>query len=107
MSARKVRATVDFRADDTSSNRTVWKVWNGTVVSKNGNPVLDDQTGHPARYTCLITVDPRPTVPLYFLMTQSESKSSRRYRYGTFAEMVDAAEKWAARKFYSEPEVMS
>ena len=107
MNARKVRATINFRADDTSSNRTVFRVWNGTVISRNGNPVLDERTGYPARYTCLITVDPRPTVPLYLLMTQGASKSSRRYRYGTFAEMVDAAEKWAARGFYSEPEVMS
>lgn len=97
--ARKVRATVDFRPDDTDGN---FNVWRGTVVSRNGNPVLDRHTGNPARYICRITSDMRPDSPVYLLTTQGASKPSRRYRVGTFAEVVAIAEKWAAQRFYSE-----
>ena len=104
MSARKVRATVDFRPTNPEGH---FASWLGTVVSMNGNPILDDQTGNLARYICRITVDTRPDSPVYLLTTQGPHKSSRRYRYGTFAEMVEVAEKWAARRFYSESAVES
>jgi hypothetical protein len=109
VSARKVRATVDFRPTNPEGH---FASWLGTVVSMNGNPVLDDQTGNLARYICRITVIPvdqpkHPNDCQFRLVTQGSHKSSRRYRYGTFAEMVEVAEKWAARRFYSEQEAIT
>jgi hypothetical protein len=102
--ARKVRATVDFRPTNPEGH---FASWHGTVVSMNGNPVLDRHTGNPARYICRITAIPvdqpkHPNDYQFRLVTQGSHKSSRRYRHGTFAEMVEVAEKWAAQRFYSE-----
>jgi hypothetical protein len=41
------------------------------------------------------------------LTTQGPNNGGRRYRYGTYVEMMDAAEKWVARRFYSEQEAIT
>jgi len=103
---RKIGALVDFRPTNPDG---YFASWRGEIISKNGNPVLDRQTGEVARYICKITFVPSPVIwgkssndGHFRLVTQGAHKGSRRYRTGTFAEMIEAAEKWAARRFYSE-----
>ena len=38
----------------------------------------------------------------YKLTTQGRLNGGRRYRYGTLADMIEAAEKWAGRRFRIE-----
>lgn len=110
MSARKVRATVDFRPANYSLSTGEVTNYDGTIVGRTGGEVIDRHTGKTnPEYRCWIRVI-RPEWRdrgECLLMTQGDHPGSRRYRYGTFTEVVEAAEKWAARRFYSESEVTS
>ena len=102
---RKVRALVDFRPTKYRSDGHV-EHYLGQIVSPNSGLIIDQQTGSTSpRYICRIDrIDPRDGSEVqYRLLTQGAHKGSRRYRTGTFAEMIEVAEKWVARRFYSEP----
>lgn len=105
MSARKVRATVDFRpgGDDQHGVHQYF----GRLVSANGTAIMDRQSdGTIARhYVCRLDRYLDGAEWRWQLTTQGPHNGSRRYRRGTFTEMVEVAEKWAARRFYSEAEV--
>jgi len=107
MSARKVRATVDFRPgheDDYGIHQ-----YFGRLVSPNGTAIMDRELdGQTVRhYLCRLDRYLDGAEWRWQLTTQGWHKGSRRYRRGTFAEMIEVAEKWAARRFYSEQEAIT
>jgi len=101
---RKVRATIDFRPVVRANGGDPTN-WDGTVVIPTGAPVVDRHSGQVnPEYRCWIRVI-RPEWRdrgECLLMTQGDQPGSRRYRYGTFTEVVEAAEKWAARRYYGQ-----
>lgn len=108
--ARKVRATVDFRPSNYSLSTGEVTEYKGTLVGRTGGKVIDQHTGKTnPEYRCAIRVI-RPEWSgrgECLLITQGAHPGSRRYRSGTLTEVVEAAEKWAARRFYSEIGIVS
>jgi len=102
--SRKVRATIDFRPTVYSRQTGDPTNWDGVIVSPTGGPVVDRHSGQVnPRYRCWLRVNGEtPERGAYLLMTQGDQPGSRRYRYGTFTEMIEAAEKWAARRYYAQ-----
>jgi hypothetical protein len=82
-----------------------FKGWRGRLVNcEDGERFVDQQDEYNRRAACIIRISPVAGGPAdrYELMTQGADKGGRRYRYGTLGEMVDTAERWAARRFYVE-----
>lgn len=99
---RKMKALVDFRPgheDDYGIHQ-----YFGRLVSQNGTAIMDRQLDGQTvqHYLCRLDRYFDGAECRWQLTTQGWHKGSRRYRRGTFTEMIEAAEKWAARRFYSE-----
>jgi hypothetical protein len=101
---QRKRAKVDFHMTRSAATGE-FSGYHGRLVNcESSERFVDQQDDRNVHAEHTIRIKPVPgSVTQYALMTQGAGKGGRRYRYGTLEEMIEAAEKWAARRFYVEP----
>lgn len=101
---QRKRAKVDFHMSRALANGEFSGYLGRLVNCEPGERFVDERDDRNVHAEHTIRIKPMPgSVTQYALMTQGADKGGRRYRYGTLEEMIEAAEKWAARRFYVEP----
>jgi len=100
---RRKRAKIDFSPVYTTHGEFV--CYRGHLCgAETDQKYVDSQDEWNIRLNYRVTITPDRDDPRdwYILTTKGRLNGGVRHRWGTLADMIAAAEKWAARRFYIE-----
>ena len=101
---RRKRAKIDFSPVYNSTGEFVH--YRGHLCgAEPDEKYVDSQDEWNVRLNYKATITPDrhdPRSDWYILTTKGQNNGGVRHRWGTLADMIETAEKWAARRFYIE-----